>query len=458
MIRIFFFLSVLLLSTSARAQTIDRDSVGRVLHRISASMEIYHPAPYHYRDSTELATLREQLIAELPAEVDTLQLYRTLDRYVCAYNDAHTRVYGGAALHHSKQNSRVLPFDLTISGDSLSILRDYRTAAAEDRTGQVITHLNGLPVASVLTAMSRHAHRETARLDLAVLKRNFAYYHWLTYGDTSYELTLVDGTRLRAEGISLNELYERRPEQSTPPIMDLSYPEDGVVLLTIRDFNASPRYFKKRFREIFGEIRQSGATKLILDLRGHDGGDSRVGVELARYFSPVEFQPFAYSEWRVTPAFRRAFKATYLPGVLSKVAPLIRGFNPHLRAIYGAENHTNARVEYPVAKPYGSGRRFAGEVVLLMDEHTFSAGTCFAAMFRDYDMGTIIGRESGNLASFHADALLRLPLPHGMVMRISTSYLVRPSGDETMAPVQPDVRVAGDILGAVLRGDFSGKK
>lgn len=80
------------------------------------------------------------------------------------------------------------------------------------------------------------------------------------------------------------------------------------------------------------------------------------------------------------------------------------------------------------------------EVVMLMDNNTFSAGTCFAAMFKDYGMGTIIGQESGNLANFHADGLMKMGIESiGGRLQISNSYLVRPSGDETAQAVQPDI-------------------
>ena len=449
--RTFIFLLLnFLVVQNLSAQTISRDSVAGLLQNIAGAMEVYHPDPYHYNDSTALAELRTRLVRVLPETVDTLQLYRSLNLYVCAYGDAHTRVYGSEALNTSRQNARVLPFDLTLREDELWIRHDYRNSPA-DLSGKRITEINGLTVAQLDERMRRHANRETISLDRVVLSQQFSYYHWLSFNNITYRLRFADGTQVEVEGISLQQLSDRRPATPSGPVLETSYPGNGVAVLTIRHFNASPKYFKKRFREIFREIRAAGSTTLILDLRGHDGGDARVGVELARYFSPVEFRPFAYSEWRVTPAFRQAFEGAYLPGILSRVAPLIKGFNPHLRAIYNAEDHTNARVDYPVAKPYGKGRRFAGEVVLLTDEQTFSAGTCFAAMFKDYQMGTIVGRESGNLASFYADAMLRMGLPHGMLLRISTSYLVRPSGNEAVDTVQPDVRVEGDVLEFVLQ-------
>lgn len=111
-----------------------------------------------------------------------------------------------------------------------------------------------------------------------------------------------------------------------------------------------------------------------------------------------------------------------------------------------AADGENARVEYPLIKPYGANRAFAGEVTMLMDNNTFSAGTCFAAMFKDWNMGTIVGQQSGNLANFHADGLMKMGMSGGqLVLQVSNSYLVRPNGDETPAAVQPDVPLADDV-------------
>ncbi|MEO0790604.1 MAG: S41 family peptidase, partial [Bacteroidota bacterium] len=130
----------------------------------------------------------------------------------------------------------------------------------------------------------------------------------------------------------------------------------------------------------------------------------------------------------------------------------------HTRAIYNTPDYENARVEYPWVKPFSNRRQFQGSVHLLIDQHTFSAGTCFAAMFQDFNMGTIYGQPSGNLASFHADALLRSSMEHSNTrLHISTSYCVRPNGDEGPGPVQPDVLVEGDALNFLLdrlKGDL----
>ena len=412
--------------TDAVAATITRDSLATTLNKVVRAFEVYHPNAYAYTDSATIADLRKDLLATLPPEIDTLTAFRALTRLTTAFNDAHSRVYAGRFTGYAR--ARRFPRRLSVSGTTLSL------------DGRKVLTINDRPAGEIASTLRGYVNRETADLDDHILSRSFAYYYWLAYGEEDFRIRFADGEHEAFAGVAGaggNENHARVPATS------LTFRNnDSVAILRLRDFNDRPKTYRTAFAAAFDRIREAGATTLILDLRGHDGGDSRVGVELARYIADAPFRPFAYSEYRVTEALRQAFQQTYLPGILGTFKSVLTPFNPHLRAIYGSPLNTNGRVDYPLTKPYGPVKAFTGEVFLLQDEDTFSAGTCFTALVKDYGMGTIVGRPSGNLGSFHADALLKMPLPLGLSMRISTSYLVRPGGSTAAEPVQPDVLTA----------------
>lgn len=434
------------------------------LATVHTALERFHPSPYRYRDSVTVAALRARLLADAPERMTSTEAYRRIDRFVNYFNDAHTRVYATDLIEEYRTaDGHYLPLEVTATTTTLLIRRHLGPRADSALAGREIRAINGVPATELLLGLQAHANRETSELDLALISTDFPHYLWLAFGWSgpfSLELATATGamSTRTLPGLPYAALRADRAGVSPPKEpAPVSYRilADGSAYLRVRDFHRYRRKdFRAAFAEAFDHFRRQGATdRLILDLRDHDGGDARVGTDLARYLATEPFRPFAYSLWKATPELKETFKQVYLPGALHWALPILKGFNPHTRAIYSAEDGTNARVSYPTIQPLPARKRYPGDVTLLINEHTFSAGTCFAALFQDYELGTIAGRPSGNLATFHADALLRFRLPRtGLLLRVSTSYLVRPSGDEAERPVQPDVRVpvGVDMLAYVL--------
>ncbi|PHI19474.1 hypothetical protein CEQ90_12305 [Lewinellaceae bacterium SD302] len=445
----FLFLVALSLCyfASLKTQT-TKTEIAAELQKVISAIEIYHPDAYHYADSTKIAALREELVSELPEEPTKMQAYRAANRLVCAFGDGHTRLWDTENSSLYRENGGTyLPLGVNVRNERLFVSADHRHQP-NDLTGTEITSINGIPAKELVQKLVTHASRETYDLDQVLLSSNFPRYLWLAYGEDfnqQFSLELTSNSQQTSQtisGLTYDQIATNQPAYSEPATFTTEMMDGNTAYLKITHFEARPKDFARQFKSIFRDFKAAGAHDLILDLRGHGGGDSRIGEELARYFADAPFRSFAYQEWKATPQFKQAFKNAYLPGAFHWAVPLLKGINPHLKAIYSTADHGIARVIMPETKPYGNNRQLTGRVILLMDENTFSAGTCFAAMFKDYGMGTIVGRQSGNLANFHADGLLRMSLPlAGAQLQISNSYLVRPSGDETAKPVQPDVFV-----------------
>lgn len=443
-----------LISTSclmAQSAFLLRETVATELHKIEKALTIYHPNPYYWHHEAAVADFRAELLASLPDRISRADAFRCYNQFVNFFNDAHTRISAYSVYQaFQKEGGLFFPMAVDVMDQELVIRDDYGPRIDSNWKGQRILEINGVGAPQLMAQMLRHAHRETDELDRAVITRDFPYYLWLAYGWTGpYQIKLLSArgevSQTEIDGISAQVLTQAQ-KSVAPPATDVvafQMLDDSIAYLNIRDFESwSRQRFRKVFAEAFAYFAQEGATSLVVDVRNHNGGDARIGEDLARHFSETSFRPFAYSTWKATPALKGAFKNVYVPGFLHWALPVLKGVNPHTKAIYRAADYETARVEYPVVKPFRANRRFRGEVYLLMDHHTFSAGTCFAALFKDHQMGTIIGQPSGNLANFHADALLRFELPEsGFRLQISNSYLVRPSGEESLKPVMPDVHL-----------------
>jgi C-terminal processing protease CtpA/Prc len=84
---------------------------------------------------------------------------------------------------------------------------------------------------------------------------------------------------------------------------------------------------------------------------------------------------------------------------------------------------------------------FEGNIYLLIGNYTFSSAADFAAVFKDFRWGTLIGEETGGLATSYGD-ILPFTMPYSQLnFGVSHKYFVRPAGFDDGKGVLPDYEV-----------------
>jgi C-terminal processing protease CtpA/Prc len=415
------------------------------LQAMNRFVQRHHPSPFYARDSSEVQAFAERQIQQLPDSLSLEDFWRVCYRMITYYNDAHTRMtYTTFYNDYAKSGGLVLPILGRFASGKLILTKDLRDEPTL-RAGTEIRRINGQSVNELWDSMEEMNRGETEEIDRLRVNQNMPYYFWLAYGGgNTYSLTLADGQQVDLRGIPLSELSRRKGKTEVPKeIVNVRYPNDSVAVLYIRNFyHASKKYYKKSFDAVFKELRQKTRVKyLLIDNRYNDGGDNLFAEYLCRYFADQPFRSAARSYWYVSPQFKYVFKKSFIPGAVAWIRPLYT-FNRHTRAIWRAEEGELAEVPQKMQAPFPARKQFQGEVIMMNDVGTFSAGSMFAAMFKDFDMGLTIGRPTGNISSFYANNIMRTRLPHSKLrFEVSTSYQVRPNGDESLRAIQPDVYV-----------------
>jgi C-terminal processing protease CtpA/Prc len=97
--------------------------------------------------------------------------------------------------------------------------------------------------------------------------------------------------------------------------------------------------------------------------------------------------------------------------------------------------------QVPFNNPHESSNRFKGSVDLLIAKPTFSAASNFAAAVKFFEMGTLIGQETGG-TKHHYGQVLPVQLPHsGLKGQVSTAHFIAVGGIEDRGGVKPDYEV-----------------
>ena len=197
--------------------------------------------------------------------------------------------------------------------------------------------------------------------------------------------------------------------------------------------------FADFFEQAFTTFRERNLHTLVIDLRKNGGEDSRVGDMLVSYITDQPYRMFARIDAKLSKQalewLRRYGEEILEDDIASAVGETVTG-------------------EPPLETPPPTSLRFGGDVFVLTSRCTASSATDFAAVVKDFGLGTVVGEETGGLPTDFGDSIIFTLPETGLELRVSYKYFVRPGGFDDGRGVLPDCEtVAKDAKQAVLLGE-----
>ena len=402
-------------------------------------MERIHPHPYRFESKESILGYSKRLKESLPDSVERMSFWRSIDKLIVFYNDAHTRTFPYPLFHQYHHNEGLFfPFHIEVNNGKLFVTEKF--CEHDIQVGSQINSINTIKAGDIIDRMKLHSNKELSKLKESELSDNFPFFIWRAFGWDSLYTIEVEGKQdfINLEGVKYEKIYSNFWNENEN-WFDTQQIDRQTAYIKIINFNSSRKEAKKRYREIFKQITRNGTENLIIDFRNHDGGDDRQGDDLAKYISNKPYKRLEKTLWKITPEYISAFEQRFIPKSVRWMKPLYL-INEYSSPLVKGSKSELYEVKYKEKKPFREKKRFKGNVFLLINNNTFSAGSVFATMFRDYDMGKIIGQSSGNLSSFSAFALVEHHLPNSKFkFRISSAYSVRINGDEGLNSLEPDI-------------------
>jgi hypothetical protein len=225
-------------------------------------------------------------------------------------------------------------------------------------------------------------------------------------GGQQHELAIPLGTAARA------------PRQAPLPWVRWTIEREHSLGIFTLDRCVVDDEYRRVLGEFFAAVHEAGVSRIAVDVRNNAGGNSAVVDEFLRYLDVPAY--FSYGgEVRQTADSLLQRKQLGLPG-----------YQRHPPA-----RRENRRHERPPP--------FAGEVSILTSNRTFSSGNWFAVIFRDNELGEIVGEPTGNAPSSFGD-VLSFTLPASQLsFTLSFKKWVRPDPERDPADcLVPDHAVA----------------
>ncbi len=406
-----------------------------------ATLERVHPKLLAKRSQAEYVKLQSDVRAAVNAKADGEgnvpmdQLASQLAYAAAWFQDGHTTLgYGDADVMAS--DKRYPPFRLRYENGRWIL----RAASDPSLAGTVLKEVNGSPVEQFLRPVLDRCSGETAAFRavrfrgmeagayvLANLTAEKKYKLKVRGGNTEREVALDSLNYRDFEKLAL-QAPETLPNRSGTTVDFLE--GNTIAYFQYQSFQRTDEE-KNKIDGIFEQIRAKGARDLILDLRGNGGGNSDMGEHILKYLYEGAFRPFSEVRAKLSPDVKGHVAPSAKPGAVLDSGKVV------------------SRKMKEKARPKPAAF-FNGRSYLLIDSGTFSSATDFAAMFRDYKVGTIIGYETGGLPTsfgdMHSFTLKNSGIRCGVSWKQFFGPRPRPGDDEH--GVQPDVSMNEEVLKA----------
>lgn len=269
--------------------------------------------------------------------------------------------------------------------------------------GYEIISINGVPAASIMDTLMRRQVRDGHNLTYPVwiLNNWFKEYYRFSFGEpTSFDILIrgpggearITAAALPRDSIRANtERREPPHRKGVEPTFGLGFADDSVGVLTIPSFERGS-FTVRQLDQVFEDLDARRVQRLIIDVRGNQGGDPKLARRLLAHLLPERFN-------------------------LVQTGP--------------ASGFTRPRP-----------RTFDGEVVVLMDGGSFSVTGMVLACLERNGRAAFVGEEAGGNRTALSGSPKRIVLLNtGLQCYISTRLWLLADGGNNGHGVRPTVAV-----------------
>lgn len=404
-----------------------------------------HPNLYAAADKNQVENDFERIKSTLPDSLSLIEFAKIAASFTAEFNDGHTSVYLPYWTFYENPEGKAFPFDVIIQDGKVLIDNAYNKADSAF-IGYEILSVNNKDISSILKDILQCISAEKKAFKYQIAARMFRETLFLFYGwQDTFDLKLKNPETeeiVTAEitGIEKSLIQNRQKQNSIPDDkpFEFRYLEDiNAALIDYRSFSQKDN-FKVFLDSTFKFIREKNIKNLIIDIRKNGGGNSTCGDLFLSYLNRKPYMMYS----RVDVKYSRKVKNLYKLNIpkFFRIFPFYF-LRQQSRIIYTKKDGYIYREKIKPYKHDVYEPIFDGNIYLLIGNYTFSSAADFAAVFKDFSLGTLVGEETGGLATSYGDVLPFI-MPYSQLnFGVSHKYFVRPAGFDDGKGVLPDYEV-----------------
>ncbi|MEO0972068.1 MAG: S41 family peptidase [Pseudomonadota bacterium] len=418
-----------------------------------------HADLFVHRSEADYEALYTKTLASLTEPMSLFDAHVRFQQFTAYGNVAHARLEFPSAAYQAFQDSggRTFPIYLRLH-EGRAYVDDNRSGHPRPRPGDELLTLNGVAISEWLERVAEHISADTPYIAHSLLEFTFARYLWLEAGEVaSFTLGLRDAQGEPYEVMieALGEQAQREIDRTQPGRFTLNSDERTARMLDDATAYLRPGPFYNaenpnalwdnsaylRFiDQAFADFLEARAQTLIIDLRDNPGGDNSFSDPLLAWFADAPFR-FCSAFLIRSSDEAAASNQTRLDASADATAGVSAAF---AREYAKTPRGQQFAFEIPLVTPRVEPR-FEGQVVVLINRHSYSNAVNVAATVQDYGFGVIAGEKTADMATTYG-AMETFTLPNtGLAVGFPKAHIIRPSGDRRVDGVTPDWPIASPI-------------
>jgi hypothetical protein len=428
------------------AQDLGPEEMREDLRIFRESLEKFHPEMYRYTDGQIFEKHFEAIEAELATPKSQREFYKLLRPVLVDLKDGHVKwIVQGQDQHYGFFQDQLFPLRLYFGENSTKVLSHF--SGENTPILAEVKSINGEPIESVRKRLLEgltYGDGESLGGKYYQLNRYFAAYYSTEYGvSESYTVELTDtgkNVKWEGKGVGKDQIEDAFKESEEPFSFKMINDWAGIIDINrFFSYKGEPD-FKQFLKNSFESLENRGISNLILDLRGNEGGNEKLGIELYKYLALDEFD---YYDFVTTKPNRKVDFENYT----SKIFRMANSFSKEKEG-----NYVFTKAPSKTEKPYKNA--FKGDLIILIDGQSFSVTTEFSSRIKSDGRATFVGEETAGGAEVNSSGFFTIvTLPHSKidlgVPRLGFHMAdLDPSMDKDRGII-PDVKVAptaGDLL------------
>jgi len=425
-----------------------------------AILEKRHPVLYKYVSKDSLDMFYNSTLAGITDSLTEFEFRRKLAWFISKIKSGHTSVRPSknytryAALHDNKR----FPLALKVWQDSLVVLYNFNKKDSLLLRGTIITSINGKTPKYLTDSVFQFLSSDGNAINFKyqMLSKNFSVFYSLAFPFTDfYRFGYLDS--LGSEKFitlpayqSIRDTTLKNEKKIVPPkVRKLPAKERRQLYLVSKrtlsiDSSSNTAYLRVSsfsggrlrpfFRKSFKAISNQNIKNLVVDVRDNTGGKVSLSILLAKYLSK---KPFHFADTVATATHTFKYGKYLHPKYVYDFATIFTSRKKkdglyHFRYL---EKHL-----FIPRKNWA----FNGNIFIIQDGFTFSAGSLFVSKLKGQSNVQVIGEESGG--GHEGTSAIYLPeiiLPNSKLRIVLPVFRIVENSDQaaTQKGILPDIEV-----------------
>ena len=385
-------------------------------------LEDVHPDPFTIIGKEDFYRKADSMKKSLPKIVTNKEARRTFAKLYALIKDGHTQ-----AASDFNFPPKFLPYKFRIIDDKIFVARNfcYRNVIP---VGSEILSINGMTAQEYLQEVEQLFGWENKTFRNAGMQYPVMFDLWDSFRNFKvvYKTPAEKRKTIRTSGgiFSLQQMVNETRKNTIP--YQYKTISDSIGYIEFNSFTDLER-FKTFLSSTFTSIKNENLKHLIIDIRKNGGGNSVLGDELLQYISKTEFIQFETVFVKISEELINRNMLHHIDSAERKPGTVWRSSNESLIELR----------DNPL--------RFTGKTYLLVGGNTFSSASSFTSAFQCFEVGAVIGTETGGVTVCFGDTYFYKLPETNFNMRISYKKFYQACGIDNRRGIIPDFIVENTI-------------